>query len=243
MVSPILTIEPWKVVEKQGDRQPYIQYKDEKFVKDLFHVAKKVLDAPVTPTQYKKQYIDAIENINSGYFAAQNMTTTMQGQFHRYDATAENQLRETVASGVSRSVGDLQSLCDAHNTIIETTATQLAKRHRDPQTRREASHIFEQTIATCTIQAVRDGWFPTLELYHFSLNPGERVAEGRERREQRLYGTEETQGLADRLANSELEQITEDDLVRLKQINTKSNLNGHPVIHKLQTKYDWAVRS
>lgn len=241
MVSPILTTDPWKVVEKHDGRETYVQYNDEKFVKALFEVAKKLIEAPVITAQHKKRYIDAVENINAHYFAAQDVNTATQGEFHKYDATAEKRLRKTVAEEVSRCVGELHVLFDAHTTVVDAATTQLEKQHDDPKTKRDASRTFEQTIAMCTIQAVCDGWFPTLELYYFSLNPGERVAEGRERREQRLYGTEETQGVADRLAQSGLKQVTQQDLAKLKQINTNSSINGHSVIQKLQTEYDWVV--
>ena len=243
MVSPILSIEPWKVVEKQDERQSYVQYKDEKFVKVLFEVAKKVLDAPVTTTQSKRQYIDTIEDINAHYFAAQDMNTATKGQFHRYDATAEDNLRESVAIGVSRCVADIRTLCTAHSTVIETANAQLAQQHDDPRILQDVSITFEQTIATCTIRAICDGWFPMFESYYFSLNPGERAAEGRERQEQRLFGTEATQGVVDRLAQPEFKQLTAQDLRHLEQINTESQVNGHSVLHKLKTKYDWAVSS
>ena len=243
MVSPILSIEPWKLVEKQGERHSYVQYMDEKFLKVLYEVAKKVIDAPATSAQNKRQYVDTIEDINAHYFAAQSMNTATKGQFHRYDETAENHLRESVVLGVSRCVDDLRALITAHTTVIETANAQLAKQHDDPQTLQEASTTFEQTISTCTIRAVCDGWFPMLELYYYSLNPGERVAEGRERREQRLFGTEDTQGVADRLAQPEFKQVSPHDLRQLEQINTESHVNGHPVLHKLKTNYNWAVSS
>ena len=243
MVSPILSIEPWKVVEKQDERQLYVQYKDEKFVKVLFKVAKKVIDAPVTTTQSKRQYIDAIEDINAHYFAAQDLNTATKGRFHRYDATAEDNLRESVTIGVSRCAADLRALCIAHTTVIETANGQLAQQHDDPRTLQDASITFEQTISTCTIRAICDGWLPMFESYYFSLNPGERVAEGRERQEQRLLGTEATQGVVDRLAQPEFKQLTTHDLRHLEQINTESRINGHPVLHKLKTKYGWAVSS
>ena len=243
MVSPILATEPWKLVERHDERQTYLQYKDEKFLKPLFQVAKKLIDAPVTPTQEKKQYIDAIEDINAQYFAAQDTKTATRGQFHKYDDTAEEHLRDIVAEEVSRSIGELRTLLDAHTTVIEIATTQLAKRHDDSQTQQDALNTFEQTVSTCTMRAVCDGWLPTLELYYFSLNPGERAVEGRERREQRLYGTEDTDGVVDRLARSKLKQVTPPDLTKLQQIDTYSRVNGHSVIHKLQTKFDWAVSS
>jgi hypothetical protein len=241
MISPILTTPPWKLVEKQDGRQTYVQYKNDAFVKPLFQVARKLIEAPVITTQHKELYIDAIEAINAHYFAAKDVKEAAQGQFHKYDATAEEQFRETVAEEVSRCVGELHVLFDAHRTIVDVATTRLEKRHGDPKAQRDASFTFEQTIAMCTMKVVCDGWFPTLELYYFSLNPGERVAEGRERREQRLYGTEETQGVADRLAQPGLEQVTQQDITKLKQINTNSSVDGHAVIQKLQTEYDWVV--
>ena len=241
MVSPLLSIETWKLVEKQDERQTYVQYNDEKFVKSLFRVAKKIIDAPIVTTSQKKRYIDTIENINAHYFVAQDTKTAAQGQFHKYDSTAEDHFRETVAREVSRCITDLRTLLDAHATVLEEAKTRLANQSEDPQSQREAFDTFEQTIAACTLQAVCDGWFPIVELYYFSLNPGERAAEGRERQEQRVYGTEETQGMVDRLAQPELNQITQQDLERLKQVNKRGQVNGHPVIQKLQTEYDWAV--
>lgn len=207
----------------------------------LFQVAKKLIDAPIITTQHKELYIDAIEDINANYFAAQEAKTATQGQFHRYNPSAEEQFRKTVADRISYCITELRALFDAHITVIEAAATQLDKRHLDTQEQRDISNTFEQTIANCTMRTVSDGWFPTFESYYFSLNPGERAAEGRERRDQRLYGTEETQGVADRLANPEMKQLTQEDLTKLKQINTKSTVNGHPVIHKLETKYDWVI--
>lgn len=242
MVSPILSVEPWKLVEHLNGRHPYVQYKDEKFVKSLFYVAKKLIDAPVISARHKELYIDAIEAINAHYFAAYDLNETTEGQFHKYDASAEEHLRETVAEEVSRCVTDLRALIDAHATVVEAATTRLATQHRDSDTQQERSATFERTIATCTIRAVRDGWFPTVESYYFCLHPGERAAEGRERREQRLYGTEETQGVATLLAQPDLDQVTTHDITRLKQIDTHSQVNGHPVILKLQTQYDWTIR-
>lgn len=235
-------MEPWKLVEHQDGRHPYVQYKDEKFVKALLHVATKLTDAPVISAQHKELYVDAIEAINTHYFAAYELNETTEGQFHKYDTDAEEHLRETVAEEVSRCVTDLRALIDAHATVVEAATTRLATQHRDPQTQPERSATFERTIATCTIRAVRDGWFPTVESYYFSLHPGERAAEGRERRDQRLYGTEETQGVAALLAQPDLDQVTTQDITRLQQIDRRSQVNGHPVIHKLQTQYDWTVQ-
>jgi hypothetical protein len=174
MVSSILSTEPWKLVEKQDERQPYVQYKDEKFVKALFQVAKKLIDAPVITAQHKEPYIEATETINAHYFAAQELNATTEGQFHKYDAAAEEQLRETVAEEVSRCVTDLRALIDAHATVVEAASIRLAK-HYDAQTYETRSATFERTIATCTIRAVCDGWFPTLQSSFFSLHPGERA--------------------------------------------------------------------
>jgi hypothetical protein len=79
MVSSILSTEPWKLVEKQDERQPYVQYKDEKFVKALFQVAKKLIDAPVITVQHKEPYIEATETINAHYFAAQELNAKQRG--------------------------------------------------------------------------------------------------------------------------------------------------------------------
>ena len=241
MVSPILSIERWKLVERQDDRQTYLQYDDEKFVKALFQVARKLIDAPILADRYKELYIDAIENINAHYFGAQEVNAATRGQFYKHDETAEDQLREAVVKGVSQCNIELRSLLDAHTTVIETTTTGISKQYPNPQEQRRVSNAFEQTIATCTMKAVCEGWFPTLQSYYFSLNPGERVAEGRERREQRLYGTEETKGVTQRLAESGSKLITHRDVEELKRINSESNVNGHPVIQKLQTEYDWVV--
>lgn len=243
MVSPILSIEPRKLVERQDDRQTYLQYDDEKFVKALFQVARKIIDAPILADRYKESYIDVIEDINANYFGAQEVNAATQGQFHKYDATAEDQLRETIVKGVSHCSVELRSLLDAHTTVVETTTTEISNQYPDPQEQRKVSNTFEQTIATCTMKAVCDGWFPTLQSYYFSLNPGERVAEGRERREQRLYGTEETEGVADRLAESGSKQITHQDVEELKRINKCGDGNGHPVIRKLLIDYDWVISS
>ncbi|MFC4553583.1 MULTISPECIES: hypothetical protein [Halorussus] len=228
-------------MEKQDERHSYLQYKDDKFLKSLYQIAKKILDAPATPTQDKRLYIDAIEDINTRYFAAQQTKTATQGQFHKYDTSTEEHLREIIATEVSRCLGDLHTLIDAHISVIEAATTQFTKQYDNLQIRRDTVATFERTIATRTMKGVRDGWFPTLEIYYFSLNPGERAVEGRKRREERLYGSNETEGVVDLLSKQELNQITQQDLGQLKYINSKSNVNGHPVIYKLQTQYNWVL--
>jgi hypothetical protein len=105
----------------------------------------------------------------------------------------------------------------------------------------ETLSAVRSTLLACTNRAVSEAWFPVVEAYYYSLSPGELVAEDRERRNQRIEGTESSRGLKDLLDLPHFEKLTERDLRRIRELNRTSPGSDPRVWKRLLHEYPWYV--
>ncbi|WP_435153597.1 hypothetical protein [Haladaptatus sp. DFWS20] len=97
------------------------------------------------------------------------------------------------------------------------------------------------TVSRYTGHAVRGGWYPIIESYDHSLDPGEWIAEGKRRRRQRLYGQQAVPGVAQLLDTPLFEQITDDDIIRLRELDRFAPTEGRRIATRLSNRHPWLL--
>jgi hypothetical protein len=227
------------LVEENDGRYDYVRYDGERFLEALSTVGQKVVPVPA-PDDPKSAYLKSLVGLNESYFAAREYEDDAEGKYLKYDERAERRFRIETAERLSDSVDQLETLLSAHDTLVESAVEQVG-RTREGSERQQARKTVRSTLLACTNRAVSEGWFPIIESYYYSLSPGELVAEDRERRKQRIEGTEESRGIQELLSKPHLGRLAERDLRRIRQINRNSPGADPRVWKRLLEDYTWYV--
>jgi hypothetical protein len=227
------------LVEKNDGRHDYVRYDGERFLEALSTAGQKVVRAPAADDS-KSAYLKSLVGLNESYFAAREYEENAKGKYLKHDERAERRFRIKTAERLSDRADELRTLLSAHDALIESAVEQV-KRTGEGSERRQASEPVRSTLLACTDRAVSEGWFPIVESYYYSLSPGELVAEDRERRKQRLEGTEESRGIQELLGKPTFGRLAERDLRRIRQINRNSPGSDPRVWKRLLEEYAWYV--
>ena len=258
MVSKAFFTRSKHLVEENDGRHDVVRYDGERFLAVLSTAGRKVLDVPLDADDRKTAYLKALVRIDDHYFDAREFEAEAQGQFFKYDDDAEQKLRFDTARRLSDCVADLRALLGAHDALAEVVAQQVegaewvnqaeeTERTGEVERAEKANRVgvaervarVRATLLACTDRAVSRGWFPIVQSYHHALSPGELVAEGRERRNQRIGGTENSTGIAQLLEKPHFEKLTERDLRRIRESNRESPGTDPRVWKRLREDYRW----
>ena len=239
-----------EVIERNDGRHDYLFHDGERYLLSLSEVGRNVFalsraepDADSVSTvpdgrargavdERTDAYAAALDAINDHYFEARALEEDARGKFHRYDATVERDLRSTVAEEASACVGNLRRLLDAHAALVDALeSTGFADRDEGPAT----------VVTHNTGRAVREGWYPVVRAYDLALNPGERIAEGKKRRRQRLYGQSDLPGVAGLLDTAMFDQLTRDDLDGLRAFDARAPADALRVWSRLLDRHRWLL--
>ncbi|RBI64523.1 hypothetical protein DMJ13_08605 [halophilic archaeon] len=248
MVSNVRTAPG--VIERNDGRHDYLLHEGERYLLSLSEVGRNVialseagLDADslsAVPDERAREAVDerteayaaALDAINDHYFDARAFEEDARGKFHRYDSTVERNLRSTVAEEASACVEDLRRLLDAHDALVDALES-AGFVDRDER--------LETVASRNTGRAVREGWYPVVRAYDLALNPGKRIAEGKKRRRQRLYGQSDLPGVAGLLDSALFERLTRDDLDRLRAFDTCAPEDALRVSSRLVERHRWLL--
>lgn len=246
MVSKAFFTGSKYLVEENDGRHDVVRYDDERFLAVLSTAGQKVLDAPLDADDRKTAYLKALVRINEHYFDAREFETQAEGRFFRYDDDAERELRFDTARRLSDCVADLRALLAAHDALAEAVVEQFedvgeTKQVEKTEQVEQAERVapIRSTLLACTDRSISRGWFPIVQSYYYALSPGELVAEGRERRNQRIEGTENSTGIARLLEKPHFEKLAERDLRRIRESNRESPGTDPRVWKRLREDYRW----
>ncbi|WP_458209046.1 hypothetical protein [Haladaptatus sp. NG-SE-30] len=92
-----------------------------------------------------------------------------------------------------------------------------------------------------TNRVARGGWYPILESYDHSLDPGERIAEGKRRRRQRRFGQQSVPGVAQLLDTPLFEQLTNDDLAELRELDRFAPPEAQRIASRMNNRHEWLL--
>lgn len=240
MVSKAFFTGSKYLVEDNDGRHDYLRLDGERFLEALSAAGRKVLQAPFEADEQKSDYLKALVTLNESYFAAREYEDDAKGKYLKHDERAERQFRIETAQQLSDRVADLHTLLSAHDALVDAAVEQVEET-REGSERREARSAVRSTLLACTDRAVSEGWFPVVEAYYYSLSPGELVAEDRERRKQRIEGTEESRGIRELLGKPHFERLSERDLRQIRKINRESPGSDARVWKRLIEDYSWYV--
>lgn len=187
----------------------------------------------------KIEYLDVLSELNDHYFEARAFENNVKGKFYRYDDETERRFRSSVTEELSRSVGLLRRLLAVHGELLEPNADtgQFELVNSAETVNRE----LVATVSKYTGRAVRGGWYPIIQSYDHSLNPGERIAEGNRRRRQRLFGQQDIPGVTQLLDTPLFEQITNDDIARLRKLDRFAPTEGRRIVTRLNNRQPWLL--
>jgi hypothetical protein len=233
MVSKAFFTGSKYLVEENDGRHDFVRYDGERFVEALSSAGQKVVRVPADADAEKSAYLKSLVSINESYFAAREYEDDAKGKYLKHDENAEQLFRIETAERLSDCVGELRTLLSAHDALLES-AVEQAERQQDRTAVRS-------TLLACTNRAVSEGWFPAFESYYYSLSPRELVAEDRERRKQRIEGTEESRGIRELLGKPHFDRLGERDLSRIREINRNSPGSDPKVWKRLLEDYRWYV--
>ncbi|WP_135826197.1 hypothetical protein [Halorussus ruber] len=233
MVSKAFFTGSKYLVEENDGRHGYVRYNGERFLEALSSAGQKVVRLPVDADAEKSAYLKALVSLNESYFEAREYEDDAKGKYLKHDENAEQLFRIETAERLGDCVGELRTLLSAHDALLES-ALEQAESQRDRKTVRS-------TLLACTNRAVSEGWFPVFESYYYSLSPRELVAEDRERRKQRIEGTEESRGIRELLGKPHFDRLGERDLRRIRKINRDSPGGDPKVWKRLLEDYRWYV--
>ena len=258
MVSKAFFTGSKYLVEENDGRQDYVRYDGERFLAALSATGQKVVRAPFgseelsssadrtesdaaeAADEAKAAYLKALVRVNDHYFAAREYEDDAKGKYLKHDERAERRFRIKTAERLGECVDDLHALLSAHDTLVETADEAVSRTTPEPD-RRQAISAVRSTLLACTDRAISDGWFPVVESYYYSLSPGELVAEDRERRKQRIQGTEESRGIKELLAKPHFTRLDRRDLRRIRRMNRESPGSDARVWKRLLDTYPWYV--
>jgi hypothetical protein len=240
MVSKAFFTGSKYLVEENDGRRDYLRLDGERFLAALSAAGQKVLQAPFEADEQKSAYLKALVEINESYFAAREYEDDAKGKYLKHDERAERQFRIETAERFSDATADLRTLLLAHDALVVAVVEQVEET-REGDERRRALSAVRSTLLACTDRAVSEGWFPVVETYYYSLSPGELVAEDRERRKQRIDGTEESRGIKELLEEPRFDRLTERDLERVRELNRESPGPDARVWKRLLDEYPWYV--
>lgn len=239
MVSKAFFTGPKYLVEESDGRHDVVRYDGERFLAVLSTAGRKILAAPLDADDRKTAYLKALVRIDEHYFQAREFEARAEGQFFKHDDDAERELRFDTARHLSDAVADLRALLAAHDALAEAVAEQAERTHERTERSPDAHAAVRSTLLACTDRAVDRGWFPVVQSYYYALSPGELVAEGRERRKQRIEGTENSKGISDLLEKPHFEKLAERDLRRIRELNRESPGTDARVWKRLHEEYRW----
>ncbi|WP_135830430.1 hypothetical protein [Halorussus halobius] len=240
MVSKAFFTGSKYLVEDNDGRHDYLRFDDERFLSALAAAGRKVYRAPFAADEAKGRYLAALVAINDSYFAAREYEDDATGKYLKHDERAERRFRVRTAQRLSDAVADLRSLLSAHDALVSAGLDHV-DRTVDPSERDRIRSIVRSTVLGCTDRAVAEGWLPVVEAYYYSLSPGELVAEDRERRKQRLEGTEESVGIRELLDRPGMERLARGDVRRIRRLDRESPGADPRVWKRLLDDYPWYV--
>ncbi|WP_158056932.1 hypothetical protein [Halorussus halophilus] len=235
MVSKAFFTGSRYLVEDNDGRQDYLRYNGERFLQSLATAGQWVADTPIDADEAKTAYLKALVTLNDAYFEARQYEDSAKGNFFKHDETAERRFRITTAERLTDAIENLRTLFSAHDALLsaienanETAADSIGSELRT-------------SLLAHTDQAIAAGWFPTVRAYFYSLTPGENISEGRERRKQRVVGSETLPGLDELLGKFTFEKLTDRDMRRIRTTNQSSPGPDTGTWQRLKERYAWLV--
>jgi len=257
MVSKAFFTGSKYLVEDNDGRQDFLRYDGERFLSALASAGRTVLRAPLGTgerapddaadpdavdeaggaDERRQAYLRALVRLNRTYFAAREYEADATGKYYKHDERAERRFRIETAERFSDAIEDLRALLAALDDLREVAADRA--RRADAADRRERLAAFWSALVGRTDGAVTEAWFPAVQAYYYSLSPRELVAEDRERRKQRIEGTESSRGVADLLAKPHFRKLTRRDLRRIRELNRESPGADPGVWKRLNRDYWW----
>ncbi|GAA5041636.1 hypothetical protein ACFFQF_01180 [Haladaptatus pallidirubidus] len=254
-----------ELVERSDGRHRFFQHRGERCLSALVTAGRGVAGLQSSPPERKIEYFDVLSQINDHYFEARSFENNVKGRFYRYNDETERRFRSSVTEELSRSVELLHRLLIAHDALLESggdtgqreSVDRLGSTNqsssvnqcepvnqRDSATRCDSTGTTRRkqvaTVSRYTGSAVRGGWYPVIQSYDRSLNPGERIAEGNRRRRQRLFGQQDIPGVKQLLDTPLFEQITDDDIVRLRELDRFVPTEGR-IVTRLNNRQPWLL--
>jgi len=256
------------LVEDNDGRQDYLRLDGERFLAALSAAGRKVHGAPFEAEDAKKAYLAALVRVNGRYFSAREYEADAKGKYLKHDERAERRFRVRTASRLSDCATDLRTLLSAHDELLaaaldlldrvergreqhaggeqrtgreqQAGGKQVEREHNGTNPDRTVERV-RSTLLACTDRAISEGWFPCVEAYYYSLSPGELVAEDRERRKQRIEGTEESRGIAELLDRPGFERLSRTELRRIRELGRESPGSDPRIWKRLLDDYSWYV--
>lgn len=238
MVSKAFFTGSKYLVEENDGRHDLVRYDGERFLAALSVAGQKIVNAPFEAEDEKAEYLKALVRLNRNYFEAREYEADAKGKYYKHDRRSERRFRIQTAERFSDLVEDLRAVLSANDALAQAAAEHV-ERTQSGEDRKQALSVVRSTLLACTDRAISGGWYPTVESYYYSLSPGELVAEDRERRKQRIEGTEESRGIRELLGKPHFEQLTERDLRRIREVNRKSPGSDAKVWKRLHEDYSW----
>ncbi|WP_049970714.1 hypothetical protein [Haladaptatus cibarius] len=228
-----------ELVERSDGRHRFFHYRGERCLSALVMTGRGVARLQSPATESKIEYLDVLSELNDHYFEARAFESNVKGKFYRYDDETERRFRSSVTEELSRSVELLHRLLAVHRELLEAnTDTGQCDLVNSTET---ANRELVATVSKYTGHAVRGGWYPIIQSYDHSLNPGERIAEGNRRRRQRLFGQQDIPGVTQLLDTPLFEQITDDDVVRLRELDRFAPTEGRRIVTRLKNRQPWLL--
>ncbi|WP_135851218.1 hypothetical protein [Halorussus salinus] len=238
MVSKAFFTGSKYLVEDNDGRHDYLRLNGERFLHALATAGQRVVALPVDADDEKSAYLKTLVDLDEGYFAAREFEADASGKYLKHDERAERRLRIRTAERLSDLVDDLHAVLSAHDALVDAAVEHVEETESGDDHRRKREEVRSKLLG-CTDRAVSGGWYATVESYYYSLSPGELVAEDRERRHQRIEGTEESRGIRELLGKPHFQRLAERDLRRIRHVNRESPGNDARVWKRLLDDYDW----
>ncbi|WP_137286866.1 hypothetical protein [Halorussus salinisoli] len=240
MVSKAFFTGSKYLVEENDGRHDYVRYDGERFLAVLSAAGQKVVRAPFEADEAKATYLKVLVRVNESYFAAREYEDDAKGKYFKHDERAERRFRIRTAERLGDCVDELHALLSAHDELVGTAVDQAGRGEGNAERDRARSAV-RSTLLACTDRAISEGWFPVVESYYHSLSPGELVAEDRERRKQRIEGTEDSHGIRELLDEPHFDRLRERDLHRIREINRESPGSDARVWKRILEQRPWYV--
>lgn len=240
MVSKAFFTGSKYLVEENDGRNDYLRYEGEKFLTSLVKAGRKVIKMPIEADEQKSAYLKMLVELNERYFVAREYENEAKGKYLKHDKRAERRFRIKTAEQFTECVSDLHSILNAHDALVNA-AVEYVEGTREGTERQKALKKVRSALYACTDRAITGGWFPMVESFYYSLNPGEHVPEERKRRELRIEGTEESLGIRELLGKPYFERLSERDLRRIREINRQSPGPDPEVWKRFFENYTWYI--
>jgi hypothetical protein len=238
MVSKAFFTGSRYLVEDNDGRHDYLRLNGERFLHALATAGQRVVALPVEADDEKSAYLKTLVALDEGYFAAREFEADADGRYLKHDENAERRFRIRTAERLGDLVDDLHELLSAHDALVDAAVEHVEETESGEDRRRKREEVRAKLLG-CTDRAVSGGWYATVEAYYHSLSPGELVAEDRERRTQRIEGTEESRGIRELLGKPHFQRLAKEDLRRIRRVNRESPGKDARVWKRLLDDYDW----